>query len=75
MSQTFKSPRPLPVLVNESIFSHRKAKRTSDVECLPPRPPVKSAPPVSRIFKHSRKHSEGAHAISFKENGCSILDI
>ncbi|XP_031565715.1 membrane-associated tyrosine- and threonine-specific cdc2-inhibitory kinase-like [Actinia tenebrosa] len=72
MSQTFKSPRPIPVLVNESTFSHKKTRRGFDVECLPPRPPVKSAPPVSRIFKRSRKHVEGAHAVSFKENGCKL---
>jgi len=74
MAETFKSPRPLPLLVNESTFSHKKARKGAHTEgCLPPRPPVKSAPPVSRIFKHTRKHSEGAHAVSFSDNGSSIL--
>ncbi|KXJ09045.1 Membrane-associated tyrosine- and threonine-specific cdc2-inhibitory kinase [Exaiptasia diaphana] len=73
MAETFKSPRPLPVLINDSTFSHKKAKKRSLLEdCLPPRPPVKSAPPISRIFKHSRKHSEGAHAVSFSDNGSKL---
>ena len=74
MAEAFKSPRPLPLLVNDSTFSHKKARKGAHIEdCLPPRPPVKSAPPVSRIFKHTRKHSEGAHGVSFSDNGSSIL--
>jgi len=27
MAETFKSPRPLPLLVNESTFSHKKREK------------------------------------------------
>ncbi|EDO29631.1 predicted protein [Nematostella vectensis] len=70
MDGSFKSPRPLPNLLDDAVFSHKKARRgNSEADCLPPRPPVKSAPPISRLFKHSRKHSAGAHEVSFHGSG------
>lgn len=79
MEGTFKSPRPIPNIVNEATFSHRKTKKVNlqrrvvEEDCLPPRAPVKSAPPISRVFKHTRRNSEGALQVSFRENGSSIL--
>ena len=79
MEGTFKSPRPLPTIVREATFSHRKPKRNNqdrevtEDDCLPPRAPVKSAPPISRVFKHTRGDSAGALQVSFRENGSSIL--
>lgn len=79
MEGTFKSPRPIPTIVREATFSHRKPKRNNqdkevtEDDCLPPRAPVKSAPPISRVFKHTRGDSAGALQVSFRENGSSIL--
>ena len=79
MEGTFKSPRPIPNIVSEAIFSHRKTKKVNQQrtvvkeDCLPPRAPVKSAPPISRVFKHTRRNSVGALQVSFRENGSSIL--
>lgn len=70
MSASLKSPIPTPVFVNEAVFSHKSAKVKSRLEefIQPPRPPVKSAPPVSRVFKHTRRHSDGPQRVSFSEN-------
>ena len=79
MERTFKSPRPTPNIVSEATFSHRKQKRNNpqrksvEEDCLPPRAPVKSAPPISRVFKHTGRNSVGALQVSFRENGSSIL--
>lgn len=79
MEGTFKSPRPIPNIVSEATFSHRKTKKVNqqrivvEEDCLPPRAPVKSAPPISRVFKHTRRNSVGALQVSFRENGSSIL--
>lgn len=79
MEGTFKSPRPIPNIVSEAAFSHRKPKKNNqqkkvvEEDCLPPRAPVKSAPPISRVFKHTRRNSVGALQVSFRENGSSIL--
>jgi len=78
MEGTLKSPRPIPNIVSEATFSHRKAKKNkeqrnvAEEDCLPPRAPVKSAPPISRVFKHTRRNSVGALQVSFRENGSKI---
>ena len=73
MSTSLKSPMPTPVFVNEGVFSHKSTKIRSRLDDFhePPRPPVKSAPPVSRIFKHTRRYSEGPQRVSFggKQDG------
>ena len=64
---------PTPVFVNEGVFSHKSTKIRSRLDDFhePPKPPVKSAPPVSRIFKHTRRYSEGPQRVSFggKQDG------
>lgn len=69
----FSSPRPTPRFFPEpQTFSTKKAKGTPR-DSLPPRPPVKSAPPVSRIFPH--RPVERAQVISFRseDNNGSFL--
>jgi len=78
MEGSIKSPRPIPNIVSEATFSHRKPRKISErnvveEDCLPPRAPVKSAPPISRVFKHTRRNSVGALQVSFRANGSSIL--
>ncbi|KAL9978966.1 hypothetical protein ACROYT_G016552 [Oculina patagonica] len=77
MDGTVKSPRPIPNIVSEATFSHRKPKKPNqrkvvEEDCLPPRAPVKSAPPISRVFKHTRRNSVGALQVSFRANGSKI---
>lgn len=78
MEGTLKSPRPVPNIVSEVTFSHRKPKKVNqqrkvvEEDCLPPRAPVKSAPPISRVFKHTRRNSTGALQVSFQANGSKI---
>lgn len=60
----FSSPRPTPRFFQDvQTFSTKKAKGTPR-DSLPPRPPVKSAPPVSRIFPH--RPVERAQIVSFR---------
>lgn len=60
----FSSPRPTPRFFTDAqTFSTKKAKGTPR-DSLPPRPPVKSAPPVSRIFPH--RPVQRAQIISFR---------
>lgn len=66
---TFKTPRPLPVIVAENSFSHKK-KGTSRYS--PPKPPAKSAPPISRVFRQTRKSASLPQAVSFRERSSSI---
>ena len=78
MEGSIKSPRPIPNIVSEATFSHRKPRKISErkvveEDCLPPRAPVKSAPPLSRVFKHTRRNAAGALQVSFRANGSSIL--
>lgn len=77
MGETLKSPRPIPNIVTEATFSHRKPKKPShrnliEEDCLPPRAPVKSAPPISRVFKHTGRNSVGALQVSFRDSGSEI---
>nr|KAG5709176.1 hypothetical protein BaRGS_028632 [Batillaria attramentaria] len=72
--ENFASPRPTPQFFHDKqTFSTKKAKlaqsRGTPRDSLPPRPPVKSAPPVSRIFPH--RPPVGAQAVSFRrEHSC-----
>lgn len=77
MEGSIKSPRPIPNIVSDATFSHRKPRKVSErkvveEDCLPPRAPVKSAPPLSRVFKHTRRNSAGALQVSFRANGSKI---
>eukprot|EP00794_Sanderia_malayensis_P017079 gene17079-18800_t len=65
----FKSPRPVPVITNDKTFSH---KRKGIARYSPPKPPAKSAPPISRVFRCTRKSSSGPQAVSFRERNSSI---
>ena len=61
--------RPLPVFfVEQTTFSTKKEKNTPKyVNILPPKPPIKSCPPISRI-KPLRQNDDGAKVISFAKN-------
>ena len=61
-----QSPRPTPEFFEVPCFSHRK--RTPNR--APPKAPVKSCPPVSRIFSSPYERT-GAHVISFKSDSHS----
>ncbi|XP_060589095.1 membrane-associated tyrosine- and threonine-specific cdc2-inhibitory kinase-like [Ruditapes philippinarum] len=62
----FQSPRPTPHFFQEvQTFSTKKSRGTPRDQ-LPPRPPVKSAPPVSRIFPH--RPVTRAQIVSFRSS-------
>lgn len=68
--EKFASPRPTPQFFHDKqTFSTKKARlaqlRGTPRDSLPPRPPVKSAPPISRIFPH--RPVVGAHPVSFRK--------
>ena len=66
---TFKTPRPVPVISLDQSFSHKKK---GIMRYSPPKPPAKSAPPISRVFRHTRKSMSGPQAVSFRERNSSI---
>eukprot|EP00112_Aurelia_sp_Birch-Aquarium-sp1_P015721 Seg351.7 transcript_id=Seg351.7/GoldUCD/mRNA.D3Y31 product="Membrane-associated tyrosine- and threonine-specific cdc2-inhibitory kinase" protein_id=Seg351.7/GoldUCD/D3Y31 len=66
---TFKTPRPVPVISSDQSFSHKKKGIT---RYSPPKPPAKSAPPISRVFRYTRKSTSGPQAVSFRERNSSI---
>ena len=66
---TFKTPRPVPVISLDQSFTHKKKGIT---RFSPPKPPAKSAPPISRVFRHTRKSTSGPQAVSFRERNSSI---
>lgn len=70
-SRVNSTPRPTPNFFAENSFSHRR--RTPFRAPRPPRPPTKSCPPVSRIFKTSGKGSF-AHTVSFLTSGNPIVE-
>ena len=47
-----KSCMPRPLFQEEETFSTKKKKREGGLFRLPPRPPAKSCPPKSRVFRH-----------------------
>ncbi|XP_052233835.1 membrane-associated tyrosine- and threonine-specific cdc2-inhibitory kinase-like isoform X2 [Dreissena polymorpha] len=63
---SFQSPRPTPRFFPEvQTFSTKKSRGTPR-DSLPPKPPVKSAPPVSRIFHH--RPVTRAQIVSFRSS-------
>ena len=62
--------RPLPKFFTENAtFSTKKEKETPKLsEVHPPKPPIKSCPPISRI-RPCKLDREGARVISFDLNG------
>ena len=65
------TPRPTPSFGAENSFSHRR--KTPFRAPRPPRPPTKSCPPVSRIFKNADQETL-AHAVSFKNLGNPVME-
>lgn len=74
MMDSYSSPsRPIPHFFDYNTFTTKKARYNS-TPCpkkVPPRPPSKSVPPISRFF--SRPNHQKAIAISFKDNSDSSL--
>ncbi|KAL5006975.1 hypothetical protein ScPMuIL_015781 [Solemya velum] len=71
----FPSPRPTPeFFLEERTFSTKKARGTPR-DSLPPRPPIKSAPPISRIFPH--RPIQHAQVVSFRsvDSNGSLLGV
>ena len=64
---TIKTPRPVPIITDELTFS-RKKKTNLKESHFTPRSPVKSAPPISRIFRRRRGSTPGAHEVSFRQS-------
>ncbi|PIK53617.1 putative membrane-associated tyrosine- and threonine-specific cdc2-inhibitory kinase [Apostichopus japonicus] len=75
--KSFSTPRPTPKFLPEVSFSQKKlSTRTPDDGKAAPRPPIKSAPPVSRLF-FNRSHDEEhkPRAVSFHDpdrTGCLL---
>lgn len=60
--------RPLPQFFAESAtFSTKKEKETPKL-IDPPRPPIKSCPPISRLKQQRKPDFDGARVISFINN-------
>lgn len=68
-SSTNMSPkmRPLPKFFAETAqFSTKKERETPKFsEIHPPKPPIKSCPPISRLRPQRKSNYEGARVISF----------
>ena len=64
------TPRPVPIITHDSTFSRKKThlNHHPDESLHAPRSPVKSAPPISRIFRHRRGSTPGAHSVSFRKS-------
>ena len=70
------TPRPVPIITDDSTFclkkkcqfNHLNNHSNMDDSINAPRSPVKSAPPVSRIFRHRRGSTPGAHSVSFRKS-------
>ncbi|KAK2186669.1 hypothetical protein NP493_192g03061 [Ridgeia piscesae] len=74
MTAEIRTPRPAPqYFLQPQTFSTKKA-RNGDTprDTMLPKPPVKSAPPISRIFPH-RPSIRKAQPISFKPHKNCIL--
>ncbi|XP_041466995.1 membrane-associated tyrosine- and threonine-specific cdc2-inhibitory kinase-like [Lytechinus variegatus] len=72
----FPTPaRPVPKFFQEPSFSHKKNTGSTPHGSLPPRPPAKSLPSVSRLFPHrSRTEDENrATNVSFRQADNSVL--
>ncbi|XP_067655184.1 membrane-associated tyrosine- and threonine-specific cdc2-inhibitory kinase-like [Haliotis asinina] len=71
MDAAFSSPRPTPQFFQELQTFSTKKQRGTPRDSLPPKPPVKSAPPVSRIFPH--RPVQRAQVVSFRREENSFL--
>lgn len=62
-------PRPLPEFLepNDKLFCFRNHHSYQSRSSLP-KSPIKSAPPISRVFPHRHWAPEKAHAVSFRED-------
>ncbi|XP_033126288.1 membrane-associated tyrosine- and threonine-specific cdc2-inhibitory kinase-like [Anneissia japonica] len=71
----FKSPRPTPKFLSQrAVFSHKKDVGRTPRDAPPPRPPLKSVPPVSRLFPSKTKNEcLRAHSVSFIDANNSKL--
>ncbi|GFO29422.1 membrane-associated tyrosine-and threonine-specific cdc2-inhibitory kinase [Plakobranchus ocellatus] len=69
------SPRPTPRFYTETQLFSTKKLRTSSTprDHIPPRPPVKSCPPLSRVFPHRTIISHHAQPVSFRHSESSLL--
>jgi hypothetical protein len=60
--------RPLPTFFADSVhFSTKKERETPKLaDCIcPPKPPIKSCPPISRLRPQCKPDYDGARAVSF----------
>lgn len=64
--EVFPSPRPTPKFFPEPQTFSTKKSRGTPRDSLPPKPPVKSAPPISRIFPH--RPIQRAQIVSFRDD-------
>ena len=62
----FHKTRPMPIFPNENKLFQFKENKTCNERVLHPRSPIKSAPPVSRVFPHRNRVAEKPHAVSFR---------
>ncbi|XP_065647863.1 membrane-associated tyrosine- and threonine-specific cdc2-inhibitory kinase isoform X1 [Hydra vulgaris] len=62
------TPRPIPIIIDELTFS-RKKSGTRCLESHVPKSPIKSIPPISRIFRHRNLSTPGALSVSFRQSG------
>ncbi|KAK3753893.1 hypothetical protein RRG08_006279 [Elysia crispata] len=69
------SPRPTPRFYKETqVFSTKKLRPSGTPrDHIPPRPPVKSCPPLSRLFPHRNVISYHAQPVSFRHSESSLL--
>lgn len=67
---TLQTPRPLPLFSTDASFSQRK--KTPLRTPHPPKPPIKSCPPVSRIFRSPDSLNQ-PHVVSFKPERDEII--
>lgn len=71
-SPRVQTPRPAPLFIDPPlVFSTKKERGRTLIDHVPPKPPIKSAPPVSRIFP--RKELMKAHPVSFKSPDKALL--
>ena len=61
-----KTCLPRPLFQEPETFSTKKEKREGGLFRPPPRPPAKSCPPKSRVFRHNRNLLK-TQAISFND--------
>ena len=69
-TSSFSSPLPRPNILDEPLtFSTKKARSTPRFR-PPPRPPAKTCPPVSRVFKRRPSDLLGkqAQSVTFKDS-------